>query len=292
MLNADTWVRTGAPRKKKKGAARTNAREIRRDPKRESLRWSRAVTACEGYLDVMSSAIHVMDREGDNFDLFAALHAAHHRFVIRLSHDRNVLGEERKLRAAVSRAACVFTRTVRVSSRKPTALANAAKIHPPREEREVTLEVSAQSVELVRPTTFAPGSPKALRVNVVVVKERACPSSEKPIEWHLLTTEPIETEAQIASIVDAYRARWIIEEFFKALKTGCQFEKRQLESYTSIRVALGIFLPIAVRLLSLRSAARSQPDVACSNVLGRAYEKLLVLEQGWIAAKKPKRSDR
>jgi hypothetical protein len=130
--------------------------------------------------------------------------------------------------------------------------------------------------------------------------------------------------------VDAYRARWVIEELFKALKTGCQIEKRQMESYAALRIALALFLPIAVRLLALRDAARCEPDAPCdalsarqlqllracgtkamtatpsnqevymalaalgghlrSNgppgwmVLGRAFEKLLVLEQGWAAA--------
>jgi IS4 transposase len=56
----------------------------------------------------------------------------------------------------------------------------------------------------------------------------------------------------VAAIVDAYRARWVIEELFKALKTGCQVEKRQLASYEALRIALALFLPIAVRLLSGR----------------------------------------
>jgi hypothetical protein len=55
-----------------------------------------------------------------------------------------------------------------------------------------------------------------------------------------------------AAVVDAYRARWVVEEFFKALKTGCQIEKRQMETYEALRIALALFLPIAVRLLALR----------------------------------------
>jgi hypothetical protein len=146
----------------------------------------------------------------------------------------------------------------------------------------------------------------------------------------LVTNEPIDTAEQVAAVVDAYRARWVIEEFFKALKTGCQIEKRQMESYEALLIALALFLPIAVRLLALRDAARTEPDAACvaltatqlqllracgrrtmsetpsnkqvllalaalgghlrSNgppgwiVLGRAFDKLLVLEQGWVAA--------
>ncbi len=176
-----------------------------------------------------------------------------------------------------------------------------------------------------------------MKVNVVTVMERDCPKGDEPIAWYLVTNEPIATAAQIAAVVDAYRARWVVEEFFKALKTGCQFEKRQLENYGSLRIALALFLPIAVRLLALRDAARAQPDALCvalsarqlrllracgkrpisaapsnhevhmalaalgghlrSNglpgwiVLGRAYDKLLVLKQGWAARECAKRSD-
>src|SRR5262249_48228505 len=86
------------------------------------------------------------------------------------------------------------------------------------------------------------------------------PTDEKPVEWFLLTTEPIATVEQIEAIVDAYRTRWVIEEFFKALKSGCQIERRQLESYDALLVAVGIFLPIAVRLLNVRMHARLRPE--------------------------------
>ena len=57
-------------------------------------------------------------------------------------------------------------------------------------------------------------------------------------------------------MVDAYRCRWTIEEFFKALKTGCAFEKRQLESAHALSNALAVFAPVAWRLLLLRTLAR------------------------------------
>jgi hypothetical protein len=138
---------------------------------------------------------------------------------------------------------------------------------------------------------------------------------------------------QIRKVLDAYRARWVVEELFKALKTGCRFERRQLESYHSITNALAIFLPIAARMLELRSSARAEPDAPCTQfadaqvhllrhtttrtlsttptnaevflalaelgghlpsngppgwqVLGRAFDRLLILEQGLLAGNFP-----
>jgi hypothetical protein len=47
--------------------------------------------------------------------------------------------------------------------------------------------------------------------------------------------------------VDCYRGRWTIEEYFKALKTGCQYERRQLETAHSLLNALAILAPVAWR---------------------------------------------
>ena len=57
-----------------------------------------------------------------------------------------------------------------------------------------------------------------------------------------------------------YRTRWLTEEFFKCLKTGCAYEKRQLESLDTLLVALALLAPIAWQLLLLRHLARALPD--------------------------------
>ena len=80
---------------------------------------------------------------------------------------------------------------------------------------------------------------------------------------------------QIVAVIDAYRARWVIEEFFKALKTGCALEKRQLESYRALSNALAMFIPVAWRLLVARSLARTAPDAPASVFLSSVQLQLL-----------------
>ena len=93
-------------------------------------------------------------------------------------------------------------------------------------------------------------------LNVVRVFEPRPPKGEVPIEWILYTSETIDTQEALASVVDHYRSRWYAEEFFKALKTGCGFEKRQLESFDSLRRALALLVPAAWHLLAIRVVAR------------------------------------
>src|SRR5205814_3722102 len=106
-----------------------------------------------------------------------------------------------------------------------------------------------------------------VRVNIVEVHEIGAREDVDPIDWMLITTEPIETIADVQAIVDAYRTRWLIEEFFKAIKTGCQFEKRELESYDAITNLLAMCCPIAWQMLFMRNVARTAPETPASEVL-------------------------
>src|SRR5262249_39615221 len=84
------------------------------------------------------------------------------------------------------------------------------------------------------------------------------PRGVEPISWVIVTTLPIETQAQVVRAIDIYRARWVVEEFHKALKTGCMLEKRQLESFESITTLLALAYPVACELLRVRTRSREQ----------------------------------
>ena len=106
-----------------------------------------------------------------------------------------------------------------------------------------------------------------LKLSVIYVYERKPPRGEPAVEWFLLTNLPVTTPGEIAFAVDCYRGRWTIEEYFKALKTGCQYEKRQLESAHSLLNALAVLATVAWRLLLLRHLARHAPQRPATDVL-------------------------
>ena len=78
-----------------------------------------------------------------------------------------------------------------------------------------------------------------------------------PIEWMLVTSDAVQTIEDATAVVDHYRARWLIEDYFKALKTGCAFEKRQLTTFDGLVRALALFVPMAWHLLVLRHLGRA-----------------------------------
>lgn len=230
----------------------------------ERARWRELVDTSAGSL-AGGALIHVMDREADDYALFAHLIAGSHRFVIRSMHDRllavSTERATRKLHDAIAQIERAVERDASLSKRVDGSRSPVQKrVHPSRSARLATLAIGAARVELKRPTPQSDSLPATLSLNVVHVWEPNPPAGQPAVEWTLLTTEPIDTPEALERIVDWYRARWTIEEYFKALKTGCAMEARQLGDYESLVNALAVFAPIACHLLALRSAAREAPD--------------------------------
>jgi hypothetical protein len=172
-----------------------------------------------------------------------------------------------KMRAFIETANPVKTRAVRISPRRAVTGMQDRRRNVTRAGREATLCFSAASVTLQRPQNALTTLPENQAINVARVWEENPLEQDEPIEWLLLTSEPIETVEQITRIVDIYKMRWVIEEFFKAIKSGCAFEKRQLESFGTLAAALALFVPIAWFLLRLRSSARSQPSSPATTII-------------------------
>jgi hypothetical protein len=73
-----------------------------------------------------------------------------------------------------------------------------------------------------------------------------------------------------------YGFRWVIEEFFKVLKSGCRVESRQFESLQPFEVSLGMSMLTAVKLLELTKRARIDPERPASTALTADEERVLV----------------
>jgi hypothetical protein len=268
LLAVDTWMRQG-----KKGRRRTSQR--RRESNLESDRWLRQSQQVEALTEGFSELIHVEDREGDIYDSLKGRLDAGHRFVVRGSSNRVVVvedGTENVLEHARSLPR-QFSREVYLSARKRRMeLKNARSA---RRERAARLGIAATSVALRKPKRSR-GGPAATTLNVVhVIEEGEVPDGEERAEWLLYTTEPVSTQEQLELVVDAYRTRWLIEEYFKAIKTGCKYEERQLESGEALLRALGVFAVLAWRLLVLRFIERTADDAPVELVATTAEIEVL-----------------
>lgn len=246
-------------------------RERFRNPRKESRRWADGVSVVRGRVGEPGRAIHVMDREGDSYELFAALTAHGDRCVVRVHYDRQVVSsattEPTRLSDARAQATALVEHEVTVAPRRTEDRAQRLA-HPARDGRVATVSFAACHVVLQRPRDHRSSTlPATVAVNVVFAWEAQPPPGETPVEWWLITTEPIDTIDHVLQIVEWYRTRWLIEEFFKCLKTGCAYERRQLESLDTLLVALALLAPIAWQLLLMRHLARELPETKATVAL-------------------------
>jgi hypothetical protein len=261
--------------------------DLQTDPNNESRRWFKLIERAQREIGERS-AIHVMDREADSYSLMAALAGGEFRFVIRMAGAKRatVGADETTVGEVLQRATVVAQREVKVSARGRNALPSYRKHHPERSARVATLQVSSSTVTLKRPESSSKSPDKTLTLNVVRVLEVDPPEGETPIEWRLWTTEPVQTAAEALAVVDAYRCRWVIEEYFKALKTGCAVESRQLETHDALVNMLALFVPVAWRLLLLRTLSRDANDTPATSVLSAV--QLRCLAGALVRLKRPR----
>jgi hypothetical protein len=248
--------------------------EMSKDPNRESLRWEQLLGQVEDRKQGFS-CIHVMDREGDIYDLLALACRRNARFVIRAAHDRALSDEQSRLRARLATVAPIARRDIEISRRSDRRTPGVRAGHPTRTTRAANIAIGACVVTLRR-TQGAHVPEEEVTLHAVRVWEPSPPVGETPVEWMLYTTEPIDSAEAVLAVVDVYRSRWTIEEYFKALKTGCAFEKRQLESFHALSNALAVFLPVAWKLLLARSLCRAHPEAPASTLLNDVQLLLLM----------------
>jgi hypothetical protein len=265
-VHKDIEAKRGKSRSQRVAALQRTPRE-----EKESCRWEQLAIDVSQALPAGVHAIHVMDREADCYDVMAALVENNLGFVVRVKASRKT-GDRVPVRDLLAKRPTTIFRNIRVTPR-PARQVSTIK-HPARTDREAELSIR-WGVATLHPQQFSSSRVAALSLNAVHVFESAPPEGQEPIEWMLFTSQPVTDLEQAIAVVDHYRARWMIEEFFKALKTGCAFEKRQLTSLDTLVRALALFVPLAWRLLLLRHLGRTNVSLPASATFDR--EQLLLL---------------
>jgi len=231
----------------------------RKSPDRESLRWSRAVAEV-GAAPPGCRYLHVGDREADLYELYEQTMALSGvGFVIRGKHDRcALLGHDTP--------EVVGTRDIKGSGLKklvrslPATAGLSLEIdgHNGRCARTAELKISYSPVTLYSPMVRGRRQ-KALRCWCVRVFEPNAPQGTQPLEWVLLTSEPVKNAEDALRIVRYYHWRWLIEEYHRCLKSGCCVEHSQLQSRQSLEPLVGMLSVVATRLLQLKNESRIHP---------------------------------
>jgi Transposase DNA-binding/Transposase Tn5 dimerisation domain len=281
IVYAEVWTRDDAPPTPK------SQRELKRRQtpieEKESVRWVDAFRAAREQAEDIPQTQFVCtaDSEADIYELLQESQQESQKldYIVRACHDRALQKDEEQaetganhLRERVLTEDVLFTQTISVRGRKTKVGCDTRGRRQPRESRTARVEVRAARV-----TLRAPWRPDRklddISVNVVLVTEVDPPEGDTPVEWILLTSLPIDDLEQVRTVIQYYCVRWMIEVFFRTLKSGCRVEKRRLEHIDGVLPCLAIYLIVTWRTLFVCRLGREFPEISCEAVFEPAEWK-------------------
>ena len=143
----------------------------------------------------------------------------------------------------------------------PRVASRRLNVRTPHGTRSAELHVAAGRVTLL-PARGEPGYRACEPIECWVVRTwEAQPLADcESLEWILLTSLSCQTPADATFAAEGYALRWMIEEFHKSEKTGCQVEARRLTHTDRLEPLIALLSVLAVWLLTLKHAARDEPE--------------------------------
>jgi hypothetical protein len=252
---------------KKESVAKKRARQTR-----ESRLWSRAVEACP-QAPADKHWVDVCDRGADLFEFLATEQRLGRRCVVRSKSNRRIrIGHDGNGANAL----------LHDWLRKLPAVgaAHTKEIYDRGQEKERTakLHVSYGAVEILPPHVKRGEYDKIpIKAWAVRVWEKASPETKDPLEWILVSLDPVTSAATAWEKSNWYSCRWMVEEYHKAKKTGCRVEDLQFRTEEALQPMIGLLSVTSVMLLNLRQAAR-RPDAKerkATEVVAPIYEEVL-----------------
>jgi hypothetical protein len=230
--------------------------------------------------------VSVADSESDIYEVIAEgmEEPRNADWIVRSCQDRALvddLCEDRTaldyLREELRATPVLDQQTISIRGRTPKVACDDRDRRQPRKSREAVVEVRATRVTLRVPVHKA-GALADVTVNAVLVSEVNPPEDDVPVEWLLLTSLPIDTVDQVRLIIQYYSTRWMVEVFFRVLKSGCRVEDRRFEEVERLLPCLAVYLIVAWRVLYLCRLGRSCPEISCEAVFEPSeWQSLYVL---------------
>jgi len=214
---------------------------------------------------------HVFDRGGDNFEVYCHLLLNRCDWVVRAAQltrlVRTPQGTQQQLQdyLAALPLAGSYKLTVRANHQQPA--------------RTALVEVRQGAVGLPVPRDCGCYARECgitfIAMNVVEVREVNAPQGVTPLRWVLLTSHDTSDFAKAWRVIEYYEKRPLVEEFHKALKTGCRLEQRQYRTAKRLEALTALLSVVAVRLLQLKSVARVDPDRPAEHVVPKRWIHML-----------------
>jgi hypothetical protein len=212
---------------------------------KESGKWQAASESCRALLgEQMRKVISVCDREADIFDYLENKQRHAERYVVRGKHRRKIEESSENLFNHLGSQPVLGEYQITIPQ-KGMVGTNGKRVNRP--ERIAHLQVRSAKV------TFSKGK-KTLELNAVWATEASSQGEQETLNWLLLTSEPVASFEDALKVIQMYTARWRVEDFHKAWKTGAGAERQRMTEPGNLERTVSILAFIGVRLLQLRES--------------------------------------
>ena len=287
-LHAHVWARDDeTPSSSSERSAQRKRTPIE---EKESQRWIDALRHAreEARRAPNTRIVCTADSEADIYELLVEAQAepGEIEWVVRAGQNRALQDDDGKdaaagnaanssanhLREQVLTEDVLFTQTITVRGRKAKVDCCKRGRQQPRASRKAETEIRAARV-MLRPPWRPDRKLPPVSVNVVLVREIAPPAGDVPVEWILLTNLPIDDAEQVRQVIQYYCVRWMIEVFFRTLKSGCRVEERQFEELDRLLRCLAVYMIVTWRTLYVCRLGRGCPDISCEAIFEPAEWK-------------------
>ena len=215
---------------------------------KESFKWQAASERMSLMAD-LSNVISVADREADIGRYLEYKTRTQQRFVVRSAQSHSLFTQGVTLHRFMEDAEVRGVVTFEIpQSHSVPARTCTATIQYEQVELRCLKRLPCKSVTVVRVCEFDE-------------------ETKEPLEWILLTSEPVHSLEEAIGIVAIYKQRWQVEVFHRTWKTGCNAKNRRLLRADNLQRMLIILANIAVFLMQVQHVAAATPEAPCTTLL-------------------------
>jgi Transposase DDE domain len=271
LLECEVYARDATTQRGRKPGERNRQSATQK----ESQRWMRSLQQSAQLCALLPQAeaiVNIADREADMYELFIEAeqlrheHAGRLHLLVRAQHDRQIQGADRRLWEHLAGQPAQLRWELQLPAPKGIHGMQVRQVEAVWQQVSFAVPAHQQKYQ---------GHQQPVKLSVIMVREPAPPQGQQALEWVLLTTWPVCDALQARRVVGWYARRWQIEVMHRVWKSGCAVEKRRLQDARATQLMIVLDLLTAVRLLSLLSSARHQPQASAAGWLTAAQQKVL-----------------
>jgi len=291
-----------APEIKEPHKPKQASRKVAKEEK-DSYRWIDNLIGCVTQSEQLQNKpiTHVMDREGDFFDLFdqwremgkddLLIRAKHNRVlpVARptAAEDSSTCEDKEvpKLFDTVSELDAMGRVEVSIPRKSARGKKGTQPAHGAQPKRSAQMELRWMQTEICPPKWGKNATKQPVSMWILHAREVGpLAAGVKPIEWFLFSSAAIQTKEAAIKLLGYYAKRWRIEDWHRILKTCCRVEEPAHRDAECLKRLIAINMVIAWRIHLMTLLGREMPELPMELLFDDQEIQVLAIlskQQGW-----------